>query len=92
MECHKKSQPKWNFPVDYNDHFETPRVAYEDIGPALDAIAESLGKSREDLIIYDPYWCQGRMLGFLATLGFKTVINRNQDFYRDVKKKCVPGG
>lgn len=63
----------WNFDVDYNDHFETPIVAYTDIKPMLLALAESLGKKPEDLIIYDPYYCQGGMVMMLKGLGFPRV-------------------
>lgn len=34
-----KPRIKYPFRVDYNDHFETPRVAYEHILPLLDAVA-----------------------------------------------------
>ena len=63
----------WNFEVDYNDHFETPPVAYSDIVPMLKELATSLGKLPEDLIIYDPYYCQGAMVRILAELGFTKV-------------------
>ena len=29
------NEGRWNFSVDYNDHFETPHVAYEDLLPAV---------------------------------------------------------
>ena len=89
----KKVKPSslWNFVVDYNDHFETPKVAYSDIAPMLNAVATALNKSASDLTIYDPYWCEGSMVEHLKDLGFPNVINRNRDFYADVKKKAVPG-
>ena len=46
----------WTFDVDYNDHFETPKVAYEDIQPILHEIARAKSKTNRDLIIYDPYY------------------------------------
>ena len=63
----------WNFEVDYNDHFETPLVAYTDILPMLHALALSLGKSPTELIIYDPYYCQGGMVQMLKEMGFPKV-------------------
>ena len=89
----KKVKPSslWNFVVDYNDHFETPKVAYSDITPLLNTVATALHKSASDLTIYDPYWCEGSMVEHLKDLGFPNVINRNRDFYADVKKKAVPG-
>ncbi len=90
----KKSKPSnkdWAFEVDYNDHFETPLVAYEDLKNALLEIARNLGKSAEELVIYDPYYCQGNMVSRLQSLGFKNIVNRNRDFYKDVKNKTLPG-
>lgn len=81
----------WNFTVDYNDHFETPPVAYKDIAPMLHALAATMQKSSSDLTIYDPYWCEGSMVAHLCSLGFPKVINKNRDFYADIKKKCIPG-
>jgi hypothetical protein len=69
----KDKNSGWNFEVDYNDHFETPPVAYSDIVPMLKELATSLGKLPEDLIIYDPYYCQGAMVRILAELGFTKV-------------------
>jgi hypothetical protein len=81
----------WNFKVDYNDHFETPRVAYADIVPFLHALSSQVKKTDAELSIYDPYWCEGSMVAHLGSLGFTSVINRNRDFYADIKKKAVPG-
>ena len=80
----------WAFKVDYNDHFETPRRAYEDLLPVLESLACALGKQRDELVIYDPYYCKGKMVSLLHSLGYTTVINKNIDFYRDVASKSVP--
>jgi hypothetical protein len=53
-------------------------VAYADIVPVLSSIAESIGKSHNDLIIFDPFYCQGSVRCNLAALGFKNVINKKQ--------------
>lgn len=81
----------WNFEVDYNDHFETPPIAYKDLQPVLVALAAQLNKPVSELVIYDPYWCKGNMVSHLSQLGFSTVINRNRDFYKDIKNKQIPG-
>ena len=47
------------FQISASDHCETPRDAYEDIAPFLEKIARDLGKTRESLRIYDPYYCEG---------------------------------
>ena len=77
----------WNFEVDYNDHFETPPIAYSDIVPMLKELATSLGKLPEDLIIYDPYYCQGAMVRILAELGFTKV--RTYVHYRVYLHACM---
>ena len=80
----------WTFDVDYNDHFETPKVAYEDIQPILNAIARAKGKNIRDLILYDPYFCAGGMVEMLTELGYDKIINKNRDFYADISKKQIP--
>lgn len=91
----EKRQPKvpikYRFPVDYNDCFETPMIAYQDISIVIDLMAKSLGKSRNSIILYDPYYCQGNTIKYLNQLGFPNVINRNSDFYDDIKKNEIPG-
>ena len=84
-------ESKWNFSVEYNDHFETPNEAYTDLMPVLTSVAEELGKSLEELIIYDPYYCDGRVVRILKQLGFRNVINANQDFYDDILTSSIPG-
>jgi hypothetical protein len=81
---------QWNFAAEYNDHFETPPGAYADIASALGLLAEELGKSKEDLVIYDPYYCKGSMVSHMESLGFKNVLNFNRDFYNDIVTKAVP--
>jgi hypothetical protein len=76
--------------VDYNDHFETPSVAYGDLVPYLITVCASLGKEPGALVIYDPYYCQGAMKEHLAHWGFTTVINENRDFYADVAASACP--
>ena len=82
---------QWNFAAEYNDHFETPVRAYTDISCVLDLLAEELGKAKSDLVVYDPYYCKGSMVGHMASLGYSNVINRNRDFYSDIATKSVPG-
>mmetsp|Transcript_2116 Transcript_2116/g.3877 ORF Transcript_2116/g.3877 Transcript_2116/m.3877 type:complete len:300 (-) Transcript_2116:2395-3294(-) len=76
-----------NFPynVDYNDHFETPIIAYEHILPLLDAL-----HPRSTHILYDPYFCNGRTKRILQSLGFDSVIHEKRDFYRDIEENRVP--
>lgn len=87
----KISNCEWNFEVDYNDHFETPLVAYQDIIPILLETAKLLNKSKSQLIIYDPYYCQGNMKSHLSSFGYTNVINNNEDFYANIETNQIPG-
>ncbi len=49
-----------------------------------------IGKTRESVIIYDPYYCKGKMAALLQRNGFNNVINDNRDFYKDIKNKLIP--
>jgi hypothetical protein len=49
---------EWPFATDFNDHFETPKVAYRDIRPLLRRCARSCGVEPAKLRVYDPYFCR----------------------------------
>eukprot|EP00959_Pyramimonas_sp_CCMP1952_P339875 7117950-Pyramimonas_sp.AAC.1 len=75
--------------TDVGDHAETPIEAYQHIAPLLTRLAKRLGTTPEALRIYDPFFCEGRMKQHMAALGFKSVYNRNEDFYAAwAAKKC----
>ncbi|EFJ45758.1 hypothetical protein VOLCADRAFT_105839 [Volvox carteri f. nagariensis] len=76
------------FATEPGDHAETPLQAYEHIEPLLARLATRLGTTKAALRIYDPFFCEGRMLAHMASLGFESVHNRNEDFYamRDTKR------
>ena len=95
------SRPLLSFPyeVDYCDHFETPLRAYEDVLPLLDLLTHPHdgvggvggGKGRRsDLVLYDPYYCAGRSLRLLNSLGFDGTIHEKRDFYADASRGSVP--
>ena len=70
------------FPVDPDDHCETPQLAYEHIVPVLSTLANALQLSTPDeLKIWDPFYCAGGVANHLHTLGFPHVYNENEDFY-----------
>ncbi|EGD76408.1 hypothetical protein PTSG_07527 [Salpingoeca rosetta] len=73
-----------------SDHCETPREAYADIAPVVSAIAEMCGKTDDSVTIYDPYFCAGAMKQRLASCGFPNIINRNSDFYEDIRTNNIP--
>ena len=82
---HKRRPWKASFPyeTDYNDHFETPDVAYEDVAVLLDWInsakangsTKSTTSGRSNLILYDPYYCQGRTAQLFRDLEFTSIIH-----------------
>ncbi|KAL1518629.1 hypothetical protein AB1Y20_002917 [Prymnesium parvum] len=54
-----------------------------------EGVAES---ALSQLVVYDPYYCQGSMRHALATLGVaaERCINENRDFYKDVDECTAP--
>lgn len=84
----KKWNPKFDYDVDYNDHFETPLVAYQDILPLLDAVHDQI--DRKEHILYDPYYCDGRTSLYLHQIGFEKVQHAKRDFYVDIATQQVP--
>ena len=59
------------------DSAETPFVAYLSIVNFLNAAASSAGKSKEEIRIYDPYYCDGSVKRHLAKLGYN-CYNENE--------------
>ena len=78
------------FQADPSDHAETSKESYDDILPLLDALAKDLGKKRDTLSIYDPYYCDGGVKKRLVSLGFKKCYNRNEDFYEKIETGTTP--
>ena len=102
----KRKRTHWNFKTDYNDHFETPLRAYQDLLPVLRTLSRHLFKpecihqeeetagledSLHKLNVFDPYFCLGSMKEMLQSLGISKVINRNRDFYKDITNNNLPG-
>jgi hypothetical protein len=87
---HDNTRPRYSFQVDDTDHCETPLEAYLHLTDLLDQVAKSLGKSRSNLSIYDPYYCDGGVKRKLESLGFANVTNSNRDFYDDISKGHTP--
>lgn len=87
------SSSSWNggnFPygVDYNDHFETPEIAYRDVQPLLDYCFQLIFKDKETSkkqpVLYDPYYCNGQAKRALNALGYDSVVHEKRDFYADM--------
>lgn len=92
LRTESNSKSQWNFITDYNDHFETPKIAYLDLKPFIESIAHSLNKTIDQIVIYDPYYCQGNMIKFLVEIGcsINNIINHNRDFYIDIESHGIP--
>jgi len=86
----KTKSSKWPFPTDYLDHFETSLDAIKDIEPMLVRLAHALGKSKAQLVVYDPYFCQGGIRKHYEALGLMNLVHENRDFYADIAGGRVP--
>jgi hypothetical protein len=86
----------YSYVVDYNDHFETPLQAYQDIVPLLNALKQNEKEQQLDTklesehILYDPYYCNGQTKRHLQSLGFDKVYHEKRDFYQDIQQNAIP--
>ena len=78
------------FDADGDDHCETSPEAHANVVNFLNDVASRLGKKPSELIIYDPYYCAGGTERSFNALGFRNVINRNEDFYAVARRNEVP--
>jgi len=78
------------FDTDPADHCETPQEAYEHLAPFLKQLAKHLKKPQKDLVLYDPYYCEGSMRRHLQNLGYDRIYNKNEDFYAVIEEGRVP--
>jgi len=76
--------------VDARDHCETAERAYEDISLVLERVAKVLGKTKDSVKIYDPFYCEGRVAQIIKSLGFPNIHNKCEDFYKVVKENALP--
>lgn len=60
---------KYDYEVDPADHCETPVEAYRDISSILMHIAKELNKTKDTLMIYDPFYCEGSVIERFKSLG-----------------------
>eukprot|EP00750_Incisomonas_marina_P019328 INCI3290.2.p1 GENE.INCI3290.2~~INCI3290.2.p1 ORF type:complete len:302 (-),score=35.29 INCI3290.2:116-1021(-) len=72
------------------DDCETSFRAVQDIAPFVEAVADVIGKSRESVVVYDPYYCKGSVSAHWKKLGFKNFVNRDADFYAQARSKETP--
>lgn len=81
---------EYSFPAEDDDHCETPLKAYEDIASIIRFYALTINKSPTEVKIYDPYFCEGRVVDRLSSLGFTNVYNQNEDFYTIQCENKIP--
>lgn len=86
----KDKGPQYPFQTDEADHCETPFEAYEDLAPFLSELANLMKKTKEELKIWDPYFCAGSVQKHFASLGFLSVHNVCEDFYEIVDSNQLP--
>lgn len=78
------------FKVDQADHCESGLEAFKHIVPVLTKLASTLKKTPAELRIYDPFFCTGAVVQHLGSLGFSSVYNRCEDFYKVQREGRVP--
>lgn len=91
----KKRSRSWKpssfpYPVDYNDHFETPLQAYRDLQPLIDWIMTEPNNNKQNPVLYDPYYCDGQTAVLLQQLGYDKIVHQKRDFYLDIASDTVP--
>jgi hypothetical protein len=90
----QKEAASISHPYDHDpaDDCETSFQAYSDVAAVLKKLAQRLGKSKEALCIWDPYYCNGKTKVHLRKLGFQNVVNENEDCYAMMEgSKPLPG-
>lgn len=85
-----ESNPEFPFETDDADHCETPLDAYADLSPFLAELANLMNKTKDELKIWDPYYCAGSVRKHFASLGFLSVRNVCEDFYKVVDSNHLP--
>lgn len=69
---------------------ESPSRRIPGQAPVLRWLATRRAMKPVEMRVYDPYFCQGAVVGLLGRLGFPRVINRNRDFYADAATRNLP--
>ena len=93
MRTDEEASAEWPFADSaFSDHFETPARAYADVVPLLRGLGEARRIARQQLRLYDPYYCRGRTTVELVALGFPRahILHEKRDFYADVAAGSVP--
>lgn len=72
------------YPTEADDHCESPLEAYRDIEPILKALRQG----RDDIALYDPYYCDGAATRNLRELGFDNIYHRKEDCYEIWKDRA----
>ena len=88
--CSSSRSSKSGFGSVKADDCETSFRAVQDIAPFVEAVAEVIGKSRESVVVYDPYYCKGAVSAHWKKLGFKNFVNRDVDFYAQARCRETP--
>ena len=86
----KRKMLKHNFNAESSDHYETPMQAYRHIERVLNRVAKVARKSKDTFTIYDPYFCDGKVIKNFKALGWSKVVNVNKDFYKDIQENTLP--
>lgn len=98
-----KKASDFPYETNYNDHFETPVRAFQDVALLLDWMMMMMQTKksnnnynnntslRQIVTLYDPYYCNGRSKRILQDqLGYRHVVHEKRDFYNDIQQQAVP--
>jgi hypothetical protein len=89
---HHRQQGVMSF-ASKGDDRETPERAISDVSRLLNFFLSSCTSTkgnRNEIQIYDPYYCKGTIKHELSKFGFHNVYNEPVDFYQAILKKEVP--
>lgn len=90
-EADNSDRDDYPYPVDHDDHCESPLEAYQDIKHLLDLHSRDVcQKTAEEFVVYDPYFCEGSVVKRLTTVGYPNVYNRKEDFYQTIRLRAIP--
>jgi hypothetical protein len=86
-------RPHHAFVTNPLDHCETPLRAYEQIVGVLRMLAATniniknnkSSNDKNNVMIWDPYYCDGAVVQHLHSLGFANVWHENCDFYATIR-------
>ena len=83
--------PRHPFQAEFNDHFETDLTAIRDVLPCVEELRSIIRPNcPETFSLYDPYYCDGKIVGMWKSCGVGKIYHENRDFYKDIDDDECP--